>query len=305
MGRVLVIGSSNTDLVCRSPRIPAPGETITGRSFTTFAGGKGANQAVAAARAGADVCFVGACGDDQFGVARLADLKAERIDIGRVRVTPGVSSGVALIVVDDSGENQIVYVPGANATIDVDAAREARTEVTHDVLSLTFETPYKAVEVAVRERRPGTVVVLNAAPYDERLAALLRDLDVLICNEIEASALLGRPVTNEGAIADAAEIVERGVLAVALTLGAHGAVVADASGAWHVAATTVEVVDTTGAGDAFCGAMCAWLADGHSLRDAVQAGVAAGSLAVTKAGAQPSLPKRVEILAALNRASGV
>lgn len=304
MADVLVIGSSNTDLVCRAARIPAPGETITGRSFATFAGGKGANQAVAAARAGAAVGFVGARGDDDFGMARLHDLLAEGIDASRMRVVTDASSGVALIVVDDDGENQIVYVPGANADISIDDAAAALNDVSFRVLSLTFEVPFETVAYAVRHHHDA-VAVLNAAPYDERIAELLADIDVLICNEVEASALLGRPVTSASAPADALAIVDRGPRSVALTLGGFGAVAADESGVWHSPAPTVQPVDTTGAGDAFCGALCAWLALGEPLREAVRAGVAAGSLAVTRDGAQASLPARSDIVAMLGTMSGV
>ena len=146
-------------------------------------------------------------------------------------------------------------------------------------------------------------MVLNAAPFDERLTELLGDLDVLICNEVEAAGVLGRDVTAKTALQDASDIVARGVSAVVLTLGAFGAFAADASGSWDEPAPAVEPVDTTGAGDAFCGALCAWLADGRSLRDAVAAGTVAGSLAVTRDGAQPSLPRRDEIVTLLSRAS--
>ncbi|MDQ3549012.1 MAG: ribokinase [Chloroflexota bacterium] len=304
MAGVLVIGSSNTDLVCRSTRIPAPGETITGRSFATFAGGKGANQAVAAARARADVIFVGARGDDDFGIAREADLVAEGINVDRLRVVPGVSSGIASIVVDDRGENQIVYVPGANSCISVDDAASALRDVEHRVLSLTFEVPIETVVFAVQHKRDDALVVLNAAPYDERLVDLLDHLDVLICNEAEASALLGQPVSSETAMDAATAILERGPRSVVLTLGASGAFAADASGAWHSRVPPVEPVDTTGAGDAFCGVLCAWLAGGKPLREAVRAGVVAGSLAVTREGAQPALPTRDAIVAAIDMMDG-
>ena len=300
MAGVLVIGSSNTDLVCRSARIPASGETITGHAFATFAGGKGANQAVAAARAGAHVTFVGARGDDDFGAARQADLLGEGIDVHWLRVIEGASSGIALIVVDDRGENQIVYVPGANANISIDDADAALRDTEYRVLSLTFEIPYDVVAHAVHHHRDRSLVVLNAAPYDQRLTKLLPSIDVLICNEVEASALLAQAVTTESAMKDAAAILECGPESVVLTLGASGAVAANASGVWRIPAPVVHPIDTTGAGDAFCGVLCAWLAAGETLHDAVRAGVVAGSLAVTRAGAQPSLPAREEIIALLD-----
>lgn len=301
MTDVLVIGSSNTDLVCRSPRIPAPGETITGRSFATFAGGKGANQAVAAARAGASTEFVGARGDDDFGDARLADLVAEGISVDRMRVIAGASSGVALIVVDDGGENQIVYVPGANGHVSPDDAEAALRDVSFNVLSLTFEIPYETVTHALRYDRGTSIAVLNVAPFDDRVDTLLEHVDVLICNEGEASAIVGYAVSDDRVADAASEILRRGTSAVVMTLGAAGAVAADSSGVWRVSAPSVEPVDTTGAGDAFCGAVCAWLAAGLTLREAVEAGVAAGTLAVTREGAQPSLPRRDAILDTIAR----
>lgn len=300
MADVLVIGSSNTDLVCRARRIPAPGETIIGHSFSVSAGGKGANQAVAAARAGASVTFAGARGDDDFGAARVSDLRSDGIDVERLRIVAGVSSGVASIVVDDRGENQIVYVAGANARVSRQDADAALSAVDHHVLSLTLEIPFETVSYAVRHQRPNSIVVLNAAPYDSRLETLVRDVDILVCNEIEATALLGRLVTPSAALEAVVALRERGARAAVITLGAAGAVVAGDAGLWHIAAPRTEPVDTTGAGDAFCGALCAWLAAGEPLRASARAGVAAGSLAVTRTGAQPALPFRHEIESVLN-----
>ncbi|HEX5163791.1 MAG TPA: ribokinase [Thermomicrobiales bacterium] len=299
MAGVLVIGSSNTDLVCRTTSLPRPGETVAGRSFATFPGGKGANQAVAAARAGAAVTFVGAHGDDEFGAARLADLVADGINVSRFKLIEGIASGVAAIVVDERGENQIVYVPGANAEISIADAAAALSEVEHRVISLTFEAPFDVVVHAVQHHPSNSLVVLNAAPFDERVGDLLPDVDVLICNEGEASAILGRPVTTATAIDDAIALRSRGAGAAVITLGADGAVAADPGGSWLTPSPKVSAVDTTGAGDAFCGVLSAWLAAGESLRAAVSAGVAAGALAVTRDGAQPSLPVRDEIVAML------
>ncbi len=301
MTDVLVIGSSNTDLVCRSPRIPAPGETITGRSFATFPGGKGANQAVAAARAGASVEFVGARGDDAFGIARRGDLIAEGIGVDRMRVIEHEASGVALIVVDDRGENQIVYVPGANNHISLADAESALSSIPFKVLSLTHEIPFDTVVHALRSDRKGALAVLNAAPFDPRIREILGAVDVLICNEGEASAIVGYPVSDDRIDAAAAEILELGTKAVVLTLGPAGAVAANETGVWHTPAPSVQPVDTTGAGDAFCGAFCAWLSAGESLAKAVEAGVAAGALAVTREGAQPSIPNRDAIVGKISR----
>jgi ribokinase len=298
---VLVIGSSNTDLVCRASRLPRPGETVRGSSFETFAGGKGANQAVAAARAGASVVFCGAVGDDGYGSARLADLATEDIDVSRVRVVAGGTSGVALIVVGQDGENQIVLVPGTNDRVDPAAAAAALQSTACSVLSLTLEIPFETVAHVLGASRPEAVVVLNAAPFDARVVACLPSIDVLVCNEIEAGDLLERAVSAETAGAAGADLLALGPRAAIITLGSRGAVLAGVDGVHHVPAPAVDVVDSTGAGDAFCGALAAWIAAGSPLADAVRAGVAAGSLAVTRDGAQPSLPRRAEIVELLSR----
>lgn len=299
MGGVLVIGSSNTDLVCRTQQLPSPGETVRGLSFATYAGGKGANQAVAAARAGARVAFAGAVGDDDFGIARLAGLLAERIDTRHVLVRDGVLSGIACIFVDGRGENVIVLVPGANDTVDPEHAQRAIRETQPRVLSLTHEIPFETVAAAIAARPTGTIAVHNAAPFDERVATLLSSIDVLICNETEASAILNRSVTVASALDDTSALRGLGCGCAVITLGGSGAFAADETGSWHISPPEVEVVDTTGAGDALCGAIAAWLAGGATLREAVAAGVCAGSLAVTRNGAQPSLPLRAEIDALL------
>lgn len=295
VGAVLIVGSSNTDLVCRGPRLPVAGETVIGSSFAVFPGGKGANQAVAAARAGAAVAFAGAIGADDFGRARLAELRAEGVDTAQVTVVPDAASGVALIVVDERGENQIVVVPGANARLTtgaVDAALAARAP---DALGLVLEVPLDVVAHAARVAPDTTRVVLNAAPFDPAIGAFLDQIDVLVCNATEAAGLLQREVTAEHATDAVQALLRHGCGAAVITLGSRGAVAADASGVFRVAAPAVHAVDTTGAGDACCGALLAWLAGGATLRDVVRAGVAAGALAVTREGAQPSLPWRAEV----------
>jgi ribokinase len=301
VGHVLVVGSSNTDLVCSAERLPRPGETLRGTAFATYAGGKGANQAVAAARAGARVTFAGAVGDDAFGSQRIADLADEGIDVTRVREVAGATSGVALIVVGADADNGIVLVPGANDLVTVAQAGEAVSEVGHDVLALVLEIPFDAVCAAV-ERNPATALtVLNAAPFDARVRDLLPRIDVLVCNEIESAGLLGRDSETLDIERAAVEIRDFGARAVVVTAGSAGVALSDESGSYRISAPYVEAVDTTGAGDAFCGALAAWLADGAPVRDAVRAGVCAGAIAVTRAGAQPSLPTGAEIRALLKR----
>lgn len=302
MGKVVVVGSSNTDLVSRSERLPVAGETVFGTSFAIFPGGKGANQAVAARRAGADVRFVGAIGDDAFGDDRFDELAREEIDLTFLSRIEGATSGVAQIVVDASGENQIVVVPGANDLLSPEATTAAIDDDCR-VLSAVLEVAFDAVRAAFVAPRTG-LGILNAAPFDPRVVEILGSVDVLVCNESEAAALLGQQIAAAdvaGARRAALALRDLGPRAAVITLGPAGAVVADEAGDRAFSAPSVEVVDTTGAGDCFCGVLAAWLASGATLDDAVVAGVAAGSLAVTAAGAQPSLPTRPAIEAAIQR----
>lgn len=302
VGRVLVVGSSNTDLVGVCERLPRPGETVRGRTFATYAGGKGANQAVAAARAGAQVTFAGAVGDDQYGRDRLADLRRDGIDVALTVTAPGATSGIALIAVDAAGENEIIMIPGANDLVTPALAGQAVADSAAEVLSLTLEIPLASVQAALAARPPSMRAVLNAASYDPGIIALAHLIDVLIVNEVEAGEWLGRPVSPETAGADARQLAGAGPELAVITLGSSGAYYADRAGrTFHQPALQVEVVDTTGAGDAFCGAFAAWLARGEEPAEAVRAGVAAGALAVSVAGAQPSLPSADRITALMPR----
>jgi len=300
MGSVVVIGSSNTDLVSSAQRLPRAGETVRGESFAIYAGGKGANQAVAARRAGADVRLVSATGDDDYGKARRRELRDEGIDVEFMAEHKGTTSGVAQICVDAQGENQIVVVPGANDLVDADLVHAALV-TDCSVISMLLETSMEAIVAALRADSSATKVV-NAAPYDDRIMEHLKLVDVLICNEFEAGDVLGRQVdvTDADATKRAAQdLLRHGPKAAVITIGAGGAAAADESGVRLIAAPKVRVVDTTGAGDCFCGVFAAWLADGASLHEATAAGVIAGSLAVTVAGAQPSMPHRSAIESAL------
>lgn len=302
MADLLVAGSSNTDLVCRSPRLPRPGETIRGDGFQIFAGGKSANQAVAAARAGASVAFAGAVGSDPYGTARVQDLLSEGIDVRYVSVLDGEQSGVALIVVDHQGNNQIIYISGANDRLSGEQVIAAMEATQPSVVLLNLEAPLDTVTAALEAARPEQRMVLNCAPYDERIREELPLVDVLVCNEIEAGELLGREVTRATALDDATALRALGPDAAIITLGAGGAALSSDSSLIHVSAPEVDVVDTTGCGDAFCGVLSAWLAGGSTLEAAVRAGVVAGSLSATRAGAQPSLPGREAILEHLGMA---
>ncbi|TCJ19679.1 ribokinase [Rubrobacter taiwanensis] len=293
MAEVFVAGSINQDFVLRVERRPQPGETVTGAELSTLPGGKGANQATAAARLGASVAMLGRVGEDSLGEAMLRNLREKGVDSSRVEAIPGISTGAAFITVTPDGENAIVVSPGANHRLmpeDVSAAaqdiRAARVLVAQ--MELPVETVARAAEVAASG---GTRFVLNLAPMREVPDGLLEIPDPLVVNEHEAAFLLGTEVEPvEDAREAAGKLLELGPRSAVITLGAAGAVFAGGGKTGHFPAPEVEVVDTTGAGDAFVGALAVKLARGDALGDAVSYAVRAGSAAVTKPGAQGSLP---------------
>ena len=293
--RVTVVGSLNMDLVARAPRIPEPGETIIGGEFCNVPGGKGANQAVAAARIGALVSMVGRVGSDAFAEPLLHNLASDGIDHTFVTRDSEAATGVALIVVDDVGQNSIVVASGANmrfSPTDVDAAKAAIAAA--DVVLLQLESPLDAVTRAAEiARAHGVRVVLNPAPARPLPATLLSLVDVLVPNESETELLTGLPVGDQAeAEAAAAALQEMGVGTVILTLGERGALLAREGEVTLLPAFDVTPVDTTAAGDAFVGGLGVALAEGKTLAEAVRWGNAAGALATTRLGAQPSLPTR-------------
>ncbi|MBN1814018.1 MAG: ribokinase [Anaerolineae bacterium] len=293
--RITVVGSLNMDLVVRAPRIPRPGETILGGEFHTAPGGKGANQAVAAARLGGQVSMVGRVGSDAFAQSLLDGLAADGVDHTFVTQDPQAATGVAFIVVDDAGENSIVVASGANMRLspaDVDAAEAAIAAA--DVLLLQLEVPLPAVVQAARVAHAhGTTVILNPAPACPLPHELLSLIDVLVPNESEAARLTRLPIGDRAEIEAAAVVLcELGVDTVALTLGERGALLVGEGERELIPAFEVTPVDTTAAGDAFVGGFAVALAEGRSLTDAVRWANAAGALATTKLGAQPSLPIR-------------
>ncbi|HET7032110.1 MAG TPA: ribokinase [Casimicrobiaceae bacterium] len=287
---IVVFGSINVDLTARVERFPLPGETIAGLSFVVVAGGKGANQALAARRAGAAVAMVGAIGNDAFASTGVADLADAGVDIRPVRRIDG-PTGIAVIVVDARGQNSIVVVPGANRSI---AAEDLDDSVLGPgtTLVVQLEVPLAAVTgVTHRARARGARVVLNAAPAMELPATLLSAIDVLIVNEHEAEALAAACSAPSAPESFAAEMHRRFRCAVAVTLGARGALaIVDDGKFLRAAAPPVAVVDTTGAGDALVGALAAALDRGAFWPRALAEGVAAGSLACEVAGAQAALP---------------
>lgn len=290
---ILVVGSLNMDLVVSVPRHPRPGETLLGGAFHTFPGGKGANQAVAAARLGAPVGMIGRLGADKFGDALLATLQNDGVDTRWVQQDAQAASGVALITVSADGQNTIVVAAGANgrlSTADVQAAEDAFADAV--VVVLQLEIPLPAVEAAARlGRKHGAAVVLNPAPAQPLSAELLALADYLVPNQSELELLSGEPDLERGIRV----LLERSVRNLVVTLGERGARWVSAAGSVEVPAFAVRAVDTVAAGDAFVGAFAAALAEGRPVQDALLRGNAAGALAVTRAGAQPSLPARVEL----------
>jgi ribokinase len=293
-GAVLVAGAINTDLVARVAKAPDAGETVTGSSFAIFGGGKGANQAIAAARSSAPTAMFGALGDDDFGRQRRADLEAEGIDTGSVVRSTTAASGVALIVVEEeTGQNRISYVPGATMTLTPEQARAAVDRVRPVVVLATLEPPPETIAALLDAgEQHGATIVLNATPEAVGAQPLLDRIDVLVVNETEAEDLLGQPVSAANGEAAARSLAQLGPGTVVVTLGAAGAAVTHGGQTATFPAPRVDVVDTTGAGDAFCGAFAADLARGLDPFSAARTGVVAGSLATTIPGAYPSIPHR-------------
>jgi ribokinase len=298
IANVLVVGSSNTDMIIRLDRIPRPGETILGGEFATAAGGKGANQAVGAARAGGRVTFIARVGRDMFGERAIAGFVEDGIDVDHVVRDSAAPSGVALIFVARDGENSIAVASGANGRLaPADVERAAASFSGADVLVMQLETPLatvrKAAEIAAAS---GVRVILNPAPARPLPASLLGRVHILTPNESEAELLTGVKVRDDASAAKAAaRLRARGVETVVITLGAAGAFVAGPRGARRVRGFKVKAVDTTAAGDIFNGALAVALAEGRALEEAVRFANAAAALSVTRRGAQPSAPRRRDI----------
>jgi ribokinase len=295
---ILVVGSSNTDMIIKVERIPKPGETILGGEFAGAAGGKGANQAVGAARAGGDVTFIARVGQDMFGDNAVAGFVADGINVDYVVRDRACPSGVALIFVGQNGENSIAVASGSNGKLapsDLQKARSAFSQA--GVVVLQLETPLKTVEAAAKlAASAGARVILNPAPAQPLSDALLRRVYLLTPNETEAELLTGLAVHNEAAAGKAADaLLARGVQNVIITLGARGALVAGKEGRALVNGYKVKPVDTTGAGDVFNGTLAVALAEGKSLPDAARFACAAAAISVTRLGAQTSAPMRKEI----------
>lgn len=298
MPQVLVIGSSNTDLVVRTPRLPAPGETLLGGTFFTAAGGKGANQAVAAARAGAQVTFIARLGRDDFGTQALTGFKHEGLNTDWIISDPDLASGVAFIMVDAKGENSIVVASGANAAlspVQIDMAAPAFARA--NICLLQLETPLETVAHAIfLAAQNNARVILNPAPAADLPAEIWPHLYLVTPNETETEILTGiNPIDKKSTLAAAMHLLEKGAQNAIITQGSQGAFVATPDQTFQIPAFETTVTDTTAAGDAFNGALACALSEGWPLKTAVRFANAAGALTVSKAGAQPAIPTRQEI----------
>jgi ribokinase len=296
--RIVVVGSSNTDMVIKIPRLPKPGETVLGGSFSMAAGGKGANQAVAAARAGGNVTLIARVGDDMFGKQAKEGFERDRINTECVIVDSQSPTGVALIFVDERGENCIAVASGANATLSPSEVANAKeTIASAGSLLLQLEVPLATVEAAARlAAEAGIQVILNPAPARPLDDNLLRLISVITPNETEVELLTGLRVSDDHSAAEASGVLlAKGIPTVIITLGSRGAYIAERTRREHLPAFDVRPVDATAAGDVFNGALAVALVEKANLHDAVQFAQAAAAISVTRLGAQPSIPFRTEI----------
>lgn len=292
-GPIVVVGSINMDLVVRTPRHPEPGETILGSSFQTFPGGKGANQAVSAARLGGRVKMIGRVGSDAFGDSLLATLQKDHVDTTYIRRSPDIASGVALITVNEQGQNTIVVVPGANSQLSSQDIRDSRAAFEGaSVVLLQLEIPMETVQTAINvAREQGVRVILNPAPAHQLSDYILSKVDFLIPNESELALLTGIQTISIAA----GSLRSIGARRLIITLGSEGVLVMEDDDFYQLEAHVVPAVDTTAAGDAFVGAFAVALTEHQPTRVAAAWGNAAGALAVTGPGAQPSLPTRAQL----------
>lgn len=293
--KIVVVGSSNTDMVVKTERIPSPGETVIGGDFVIAAGGKGANQAVAAARLGADVTLVARLGSDLFGDQSLENFKQEGINTDFIVRDAAAPSGVALISVDSRGENSIVVAPGSNGRLSVEDVDKAADEIRKaDALVMQLESPMETVTHAARiAHEAGVRVILTPAPAQHVPKETLALIDVLIPNEYEAAQLAAIGSHDVEDLGRA--LLEAGVGTVIITLGSKGVMMVQPGGTSRFEARKVEAVDTTAAGDSFTGALACALAEGKDMPDAITFAISAAAITVTRMGAQPSLPTRAEL----------
>jgi ribokinase len=295
---ILVIGSSNTDMIIKMKKMPKPGETVIGGKFSTAAGGKGANQAVAAARAGGNVQFIGRVGSDIFGETALKGFIQDGLNVDHIIKDTIEPSGVALIFVDENAENSIAVASGANGALSPQDIKDCEHIISSaEILLLQLETPVDTIETAAKIAAKNNVkVILNPAPAQKLSKDLLKNISIITPNETEAELLVGFPITNEKDAESAAKILmELGIKIVIVSLGSKGAFVLSDTFCGVVPAFSVKAIDTTAAGDVFNGAIAVGLSEGKNIKDAVVFANAAAALSVTKMGAQTSAPRREEI----------
>ncbi|WP_294627091.1 ribokinase [uncultured Bacteroides sp.] len=296
--KVVVIGSSNTDMVVKANRLPVPGETVLGGTFYMNPGGKGANQAIAASRLGAEVTFISKIGYDLFGLQALEIYKSEKINTEFIFTDQKSPSGVALISVDSFGENSIIVAPGAGRSLSEEDIHKAEGKIKEaDIILMQLEVPIETAEYAAAiANKYGKKVILNPAPASTLSDTFLKNVHTILPNRIEAEMLSGIKVMDvESAHRAAKTIGDKGIENVVITLGKDGAYVKERDNYVMIPAKQVETVDTTGAGDVFCGAFSVYLSKRHSLTEAVEFANAAAAIAVTRIGAQSAIPYKTEV----------
>tara|TARA_R110002095_G_scaffold204042_2_gene186497 strand:- start:1699 stop:2631 length:933 start_codon:yes stop_codon:yes gene_type:complete len=296
--KITVLGSINMDLMIRAAKLPLPGETVIADSKVENPGGKGANQAVAAARMGADVTMIGCVGDDSFAEQLLQNLQAESVDTSHIMRKQNTTSGVAVVMVEASGENAILVVPGANGLVSQQEIEQARQAICDShLLLMQLEVPQEIVVAAIKvAREAGVPVILDPAPAPANIQSDLLQVDLICPNQSEAAALLGKPVNSmENAVALIHELTQLGPRQAIITMAEQGAVVFDGETVQTVPPFEINVLDSTAAGDAFAAGLAVRLAENASLIDAVKFASAAGALAASGAGAQAAMPTREQI----------
>ncbi len=297
MGKILVVGSSNTDLITTVKNFPTAGETIVGKSFLQVMGGKGANQAVAAHKLGGDVKFITCLGKDANGQNTLQYFRETGLDVSSALQVEGVPSGTAIILVDEKGENCIVITPGANEKLSPAYIYEVKNDIAAcDMVVLQMEIPYETVKtVCELAHSQHKKVMLNVAPACQLDAGLIEMIDILVVNETEAETISGEKITAIGEEAIIDKLLELGAKAVVLTLGQQGCILKNGKEFLSIPAFRVKALDSTAAGDTFCGALAAELSREHTWEEALVYATAASAICVTRMGAQPSIPNEKEV----------
>lgn len=305
MGKIIVIGSSNTDLVTRVERFPKAGETIEGKHFMLAMGGKGANQAIAAQRLGGDVEFITSIGNDLNGQNALKYYRKEGLAVESSLIIKDTPSGTATILVDANGENCIVITPGANNALSPDHVAERSEHIqSANLLLLQMEIPYETVKESCRiASEAGTKIMLNVAPARKLDPEVIRLVDILVVNETEAEFISGEKMNEVGEQAVVDKLLALGAKSVVLTLGRKGCIMKNETEYHEIPAFEVKSVDSTGAGDTFCGALAAGLSEGRNWKDSLIFASAASAICVTRMGAQPSIPTKIEVFKFLKERS--